>query len=161
LGKHHPKRFYFARLEIAVKFASTSAKFGYDAEDQQYYEDALLDLQDIWEQQGYIEIYDPSSHGYSAHYPLAKDSNSVAGSSPDYTGLYHARLLKTGEVDPLVIVTFQGMIVVQQRYERAVIEALIYHDLMFLPMGQKTPQNKKKQREWVRHNLDSSDENAS
>ncbi|HIA9140480.1 TPA: hypothetical protein ACWSSG_005678, partial [Klebsiella pneumoniae] len=56
--------------------------------------------------------------------------------------------------DPLVIVTFQGATVDPDRYEKAVIEAMIYHDLMFLPKGKKNPEKMKNQGSWVRSKLE-------
>ena len=131
------KRFYFKKLEVARKFASTSKKFGFDESVQKSYDDDLLNFIEEWEGQGYVEIHDPAFHGRKAIYPLAKDSNLVEGSSPEYTGLYHARLLSDGSDDPLLIVTFQGMIVDQASYEKAVIEAMIDHDWMFLSIEEK------------------------
>lgn len=150
-----PKKIYFSKVEIAKKFASSSDTFGFDVEVQESYDDDLVDLQILMEKQGYIEIYDPHIHGYTACYPLAKDSNSVPGSSPDYTGLYHVRLQSNGDVDPLVIVTFQGMMVDQKRYEKAVIETMITHDVMFGEKGSKYPALMKSQRKFVRSTLDS------
>ncbi|EMQ4856078.1 hypothetical protein AAIB78_002370 [Morganella morganii] len=156
-SKKRCKRFYIERVEISNKFATNSDKFGFDEEVQDSYDDDLLDLQERWQQDGFIEIYDETIHGTKAFYPLAKDSNSVPGSSPEYTGLYHARLLSTGENDPLVIVTFQGVIIDQRQYEKAVIEAMIDHDLMFLPHKRKNPADLKSQRKWVRNKLDQDD----
>ncbi|ELO9329826.1 MAG: hypothetical protein SOZ72_04650 [Treponema sp.] len=148
------KCIYISKVEVAEKFASTSIKFGYDEETQESYDDDLLDLQTEWEKNGYIEIYDSAVHGDRAVYPLAKDSNKTPGSSPHYTGLYHARLLSDSSPDPLVIVTFQGATVDPDRYEKAVIEAMIYHDLMFLPKGKKNPEKMKNQGSWVRSKLE-------
>ncbi|HBX8209453.1 MAG: hypothetical protein QM578_01075 [Pantoea sp.] len=148
------KCIYISKVEVSEKFASTSIKFGYDAATQESYDDDLLDLQAEWEKNGYIEIYDSAIHGDRAVYPLAKDSNKTPGSSPHYTGLYHARLLSDSSPDPLVIVTFQGTTVDPERYEKAVIEAMIYHDLMFLPKGNKKPEQMKKQGSWVRLTLE-------
>ncbi|MCE0801157.1 hypothetical protein LVQ77_12745 [Buttiauxella sp. S04-F03] len=149
------KKIYFGKVELANKFASSSETFGFDAEVQESYDDDLVDLQILMETQGYIEIYDPNIHGYTARYPLAKDSNSVPGSSPEYTGLYHMRLQSNSDVDPLVIVTFQGMIIDQMRYEKAVIETMITHDVMFGEKGFKNPDQIKPLRRFVRSTLDS------
>ena len=156
-SKKRAKRFHIKRVEISNKYATNSEKFGFDEEVQDSYDDDLLNLQERWEEDGFIEVYDETIHGSKASYPLAKDSNSVPGSSPEYTGLYHARLLSTGENDALVIVTFQGIIIDQQEYEKAVIEAMIDHDLMFLPHRKKNPADLKIQRKWVRTKLDEED----
>lgn len=144
------KHIYISRVEVSAKFASTSIKFGYDVEIQEDYDDDLLQLQEIWEEQGYIEIYDSTVHGDRAVYPLAKDSNKTPGSSPHYTGLYHARLLSNSAPDPLVIVTFQDATIAPRKYVKAVIEAMIYHDLMFLPKDKKVSDDMKIQSHWVR-----------
>ncbi|MCU5773869.1 hypothetical protein N5923_09770 [Erwiniaceae bacterium BAC15a-03b] len=114
------------------------------------YDPGIVNLQMHWEGLGYVEVFDPAIHS-KADYPLVKDSNSVAGSSPEYTGLYHARVLSDGSDDPLVIVTFKGVVIPQQQYDAAVIESLITHDVMFLPVGplKGNPQAKKKQRIFV------------
>lgn len=147
------KRFYIEYVEVANNYASSSEAFGFGEDVQDSYDADIVDLQKIWEAQGYVEIYDKEFHGNRAFYPLAKDSNCVPGSSPHYTGLYHARLLSSGENDPLVIVTFQGVIIDQERYEKAVIEALITHDVMFLEKGRKSQEDMKIQGRWVRKKI--------
>lgn len=67
-----PKKIYFRKVELANKFASSSDTFGFDAEVQESYVDDLVDLQILMENQGYIEIYDPQIHGYTARYPLVR-----------------------------------------------------------------------------------------
>lgn len=143
------KKIKIDRVEFSNDFYENSYKFGYDQDAVDSYDDDLLDLTEIWEKQGFIEIYDPTFHGNFAAYPLLKDSNSTLGSSPYYVGLYHARLLSDSSPDPLVIVTFQGKKVDNDSYDKAVLEAMIYHDLMFLPKGKKDPQNMKTQKKWV------------
>lgn len=150
-----PKKIFFNKVEIAKKFASSSKTFGFSPDVQESYDDDLVELQMLMEKQKHLEIYDSDIHGYKSYYPLAKDSNSVPGSSPEYTGLYHVRLQSNNANDPLVIVTFQGAIINQERYDKAVIEAMITHDVMFCEQGFKTREKLKVQRKFVRSTLDS------
>lgn len=141
-----------SRVEIASKFESTSDTFGFDQDVVDSYEDDILDLQELWEAQGHIEIFDPASHNFVA-YGMVKASISDPGASPSYDDLYHARVLKQ-ENDPLVIVKFKGEIIPQKEYEKAVILAMIDHDYMFMPKGDKARHRKDQQRKYVRWVID-------
>ncbi|MGX9244074.1 hypothetical protein ACWXWB_22830 [Pantoea dispersa] len=141
-----------SRVEIANKFATTSDKFGFDQDVVDSYEDDILDLQELWETQGYIEVFDNAIHNRIA-YGMVKSSISDPGASPAYDDFYHARVLKD-ENDPLVIITFKGEIIPQQQYEKAVILTMIDHDFMFMPYGKKTRSLKDQQRKYVRHHID-------
>lgn len=140
-------RIIVSHVEISRKFATSSQRFGFGSEVLDSYEDDILDLQELWERQKFVAVCD-AVHRRPV-WGMVKDSDADPGAIPDYTGLYHGRLLKD-ENDPLIIVTFCHAIVPGQRYEACVIEAMIDHDLMFMPYGQKTPANKKIQRKWVR-----------
>lgn len=141
-----------SRVEIASKFESTSDKFGFDKEVVDSYEDDILDLQELWEKQGYIDVYDPVEHKFVA-YGMIKASISDPDASPAYDDLFHGRVLRN-ENDPLVIITFKGEILPQEEYEKAVILAMIDHDCMFMPKGRKAPSLKAQQRKFVRHVID-------
>lgn len=141
-----------SRVEIANKFDTTSDKFGFDQDVVDSYEDDILDLQELWETQGYIEVFDNAVHNRIA-YGMVKSSISDPGASPAYDDFYHARVLKD-ENDPLVIITFKGEIIPQQQYEKAVILTMIDHDFMFMPYGKKIRSLKDQQRKYVRHIID-------
>ncbi|WP_217550571.1 hypothetical protein [Pantoea sp. GbtcB22] len=141
-----------SRVEISLKFASTSDTFGFDQDVVDSYEDDILDLQELWEQQGYIEVFDPIAHS-RIKYGMVKPSISDPGASPAYDDLYHSRVLRD-ENDPLLIITFKGEIIPQKEYEKAVILAMIDHDLMFMPKGRKAQYLKAQQRKFVRHVID-------
>nr|WP_193201110.1 hypothetical protein [Photobacterium phosphoreum] len=82
-------------------FALISSYFGYEYSE---WEDDILDLQEKWEEQGYIEIYQTPE---DREYGFIKDSslNSAGNISPYYIGLFHARVTPEGN-DPLVIIKF-------------------------------------------------------
>ena len=141
-----------SRVEIASKFGSTSDQFGFDEGVVDSYEYDILDLQELWEKQGYIEVFDPATHK-SVAYGMVKSSISDPGAYPAYDSLFHARVLQE-ENDPLIIITFKGEIIPQKEYEKAVILAMIDHDFMFMPKGRKAPYLKAQQRKFVRHIID-------
>lgn len=141
-----------SRVEFSSKFETVSTRFGFDQEVIDSYEDDLLDLQELWEKQGYIDVF-TSATQCSNRWGMIKSSVSDPGASPTYDALYHARVLKSYP-DPLIIITFKGEIVPDEEYEQAVILAMIDHDLMFMPYGRKSAHLKKQQRKWVRYSLD-------
>lgn len=146
-----------SRVEFSTKFETTSNTFGFDEEVIDSYEDDLFKLQMLWEKQGHIEVFDPGSHRFVA-YGMVKSSTSDRGASPAYDDLYHARVLKK-EDDPLVIVKFKGEIIPEKEYEKAVILAMIDHDTMFMPKGDKAPDRKNQQRKYVRWTIDKDNKN--
>lgn len=82
-------------------FDEISDYFGYDAN---LYQDEIAELLQLWNDQGFVEIYQTNS---DRAYGLIKDSseNNKGQTAPYYIGLYHARLLKS-EHDPLIVVKF-------------------------------------------------------
>ncbi|ELO4022721.1 hypothetical protein ACRTC7_20290 [Vibrio fluvialis] len=86
--------------EVHELFIDISDQFGYTAEK---YEDELAELITIWEQQGYVEIYQDIG---DRQYGRAKDSSLAHGASPYYIGLFHVRLVR-GDNDPLVVLVFE------------------------------------------------------
>ena len=94
------ERINIENATINTLFGVLSKEYGYSYEK---WLDEILALQDKWEKQGYVEIYQTQQ---DRSWGRAKDSAQVPGSSPYYIGLFHARLLSTMENDPLVIVKF-------------------------------------------------------
>lgn len=84
-------------------FFEISESIGYTYDIVEEYFQDIEALVELWSNQGFIEIYTADA---DRQYGRAKDTNSTPNSSPWYTGLYHARLLKTGEHDPLVVIVF-------------------------------------------------------
>lgn len=146
-----------SRVEFSTKFETTSNTFGFDKDVIDSYEDDLLKLQILWENQGHITVFDPASHKFVA-YGMIKSSLSDPGAYPAYDGLYHARVLPK-EDDPLVIVKFKGEIIADKEYEKAVILAMIDHDFMFMPKGDKHRSRKDQQRRYVSHIINTNNKN--
>ncbi len=89
-----------AWAEVHELFVDISDYFGFTAEE---YADEITDLVELWEKQGYVEIYQLDT---DRQYGRAKDSSLAQGASPFYIGLFHVRLID-GENDPLVVLVFE------------------------------------------------------
>ena len=85
-------KIFISRVEISRVFATTSEKFGFSEQVVQSYEDDLLDLQERWECQGFLEVFEPENH-FAISYGMIKSSLSAPGAYPLYRGFYHARIL--------------------------------------------------------------------
>ncbi|MCJ8272119.1 MAG: hypothetical protein MJK04_22320 [Psychrosphaera sp.] len=90
-----------SEARINANFQSISDYFGYDANE---YIDEIVALVQLWQDQGFVEIYQTVS---DRKLGFIKDSslNSKGAIAPYYIGLFHARLLD-GENDPLVVIKF-------------------------------------------------------
>ena len=103
-------------------FQSISEFFGYDAT---LYTKELAELLQLWNDQGFVEIYQTHQ---DKKYGLIKDSseNNKGQLSPYYIGLYHARLID-GDNDPLIVLKFHQA----QNGELIDIRFMIDHDELF------------------------------
>ncbi|MFV5376187.1 hypothetical protein [Acinetobacter calcoaceticus] len=124
--------------ELHDLFAVISAMIGYTPEIVEDYEDEIIELTELWYKQQYIDIY---SEDVDRRFGRAKDTASVRGSVPWYCGLYHARLLKTGENDPLVVIVFEEQEENGEMVTVASIRFMADHDDLF---GPKDPKDKTK-----------------
>lgn len=103
-------------------FQEISDVFGYDATE---YADEITDLLQLWNDQGFVEIYQTAKE---REFGFIKDSsiNNQGAVSPYYIGLFHARLLK-GDNDPLVVVKFHE----NEDGEYVDMRFMIDHDELF------------------------------
>lgn len=121
------QRIFFNRLELNKIFTDISDELGFSEKriNDDYFL-SFLTLIQIWESQKYVDVYIDNS---DRQYGRAKDSNSVLGSSPFYTGLYHARVVN-GCNDPLVVIKFMP-----EQFDNTLkylsIRFFIHHDDMF------------------------------
>ena len=129
-------------------FYEISDEIGYTYEIAETYIDHLTDLIDLWSQQGFVEIY---SENADRRWGRIKDSNSVPGSTPWYTGLYHARLVNNSENDPLVVVVFEEQDENGKVTHVASIRFMLDHSDMFGEGGEKFSPAKMKQ---IRRRID-------
>lgn len=109
-------------------FFEISDVLGYTYDVAESYLEDIENLIDFWTQQGFIEVYTDNA---DRQYGRAKDSNSTPNSSPWYIGLYHARLLKTGENDPLVVIVFENHTEDGEVTTVASLRFMLDHDDMF------------------------------
>jgi len=109
-------------------FFEISAAIGYTFEIADTYREDLKALVSLWTEQGFIEIYSENS---DREYGRVKDSNATQNSSPWYIGLYHARLLATGENDPLIVIVFETLDENEQPTTVASLRFMLDHDDMF------------------------------
>ncbi|WP_165744307.1 hypothetical protein [Pseudoalteromonas sp. Z9A6] len=101
MSQQNPEKKEIEDATVNELFAVLSAEFGYDYSD---WLDEIVALQELWQTQGYVEVYESKSH---RQYGRIKDSSLKEGASPWYIGIYHARLLPNDEEnDPLVVVKF-------------------------------------------------------
>ena len=111
-------------------FFEISDSIGYTYDIVEDYLEDLEALIELWTNQGFIEIYTEDA---DRKYGRAKDTNSTPNSSPWYTGLYHARLLKTGESDPLIIIVFEEVTTDGKINTVASLRFMLDHDDIFGP----------------------------
>ncbi|KAA8601331.1 hypothetical protein F0Z19_1058 [Vibrio cyclitrophicus] len=101
MSQQNPEKKEIEDATVNELFAVLSAEFGYDYSE---WLDEIVALQELWQTQGYVEVYKSKSH---RQYGRIKDSSLKEGASPWYIGIYHARLLPNDEEnDPLVVVKF-------------------------------------------------------
>ncbi|MGP5513688.1 hypothetical protein [Pseudomonas helleri] len=115
-------------------FFEISEAIGYTFEIADTYREDLKALVSLWTEQGFIEIYSENS---DRAYGRVKDSNSAQNSSPWYIGLYHARLLATGEDDPLIVIVFETLDEDEQPTVVASLRFMLDHDDMFGAKGRE------------------------
>ena len=109
---------------LSPLFAALSAEFGYNAID---YAEEIDDLMQLWQGQLAVEIYrDRASRCYGRIKPSGEGVES--GTVPYLLDLYHARLLKSGANDPLVVIDFQP---VAGAEDTVTLRFLVNHDQMF------------------------------
>ncbi|WP_146005512.1 MULTISPECIES: hypothetical protein [unclassified Erwinia] len=120
-------------VEINPHFDEVSLFFGFDKEVVESYEEDLLNLIELWLQQGFVDVY---QHGDLFAYGMVKDSNSTTGSSPWYIGINHTRVDRT-DVDPLLVVTFRDEHHDGGIGTMMVLHNLISHDEMFGSLRRK------------------------
>ena len=116
-------------VSIHDLFFEISAAIGYTYEIAETYLDDIEALVALWTKQGFIEVY---AENADRQYGRVKDSNSAPNSSPWYIGLYHARLLPSGDNDPLVVIVFDKLD--EENGEVSVVATLRFmlnHDHMF------------------------------
>lgn len=125
------------RHDVAAVFLSNlffeiSAYLGYTLDIAGTYLEDIEALIALWTEQGFIEVYTDNA---DRQYGRAKDSNSVPNSSPWYIGVYHARLLRTGENDPLVVIVFEKRDENGEEITVASLRFMLDHDDMFGAQG--------------------------
>jgi len=109
---------------LSPVFAALSKTFGYDAND---YINEVDDLMQLWQGQLAVEIYrDNANRRYGRIKPSGEGYEP--GSVPYLLDLYHARLLKNGANDPLVVIDFQP---VEGKADTVTLRFLVDHDQMF------------------------------
>lgn len=110
------------KATINSTFQAISDFFGYDASQ---YTSEIATLLQLWNDQGFVEIYQTSQ---DKAYGFVKDSseNNKGNISPYYIGLYHARLID-GDNDPLIVVKFHET----SEGELVDMRFMIHHDDLF------------------------------
>ncbi|MDO7503148.1 hypothetical protein Q5X59_03725 [Acinetobacter baumannii] len=125
--------------ELHDLFAVISAMIGYTPDIVEDYEDDIIDLVDLWHKQQYIDIYTEDA---DRKFGRAKDTSSVRGSVPWYCGIYHARLLKTGESDPLIVIVFEEQEENGEMVTVASLRFMAHHDDLFGPKKSRKDKTK-------------------
>ena len=109
---------------LSPVFAALSSTFGYDAND---YINEIDELMQLWQGQLAVEVYrDNADRQYGRIKPSGEGREP--GSVPYLLDLYHARLLKNGAHDPLVVIDFQP---VAGDDDTVTLRFLVDHDQMF------------------------------
>ncbi|MCI0911800.1 hypothetical protein [Pseudomonas putida] len=129
-------------------FFEISDEIGYDYDTAESYLEHLADLIALWSKQGFIEIY---AENADRKWGRIKDSNSVPGSTPWYTGLYHARIVDNRDNDPLIVVVFEEQSDDDKMNHVASIRFMLDHSDMFGEGGEKFSVEKMRQ---IRRRID-------
>ncbi|MEZ9481882.1 hypothetical protein AB4163_19050 [Vibrio splendidus] len=116
--------------EVHDLFIDISDEFGFKAED---HTDDIADLVDLWEEQGYVEVYQDNA---DREYGRAKDSSMAPGAVPWYLDLFHARLVN-GKNDPLVVLVFEEREENGEKVTIASLRFILNHDQMFGAKGSR------------------------
>lgn len=114
-----------ATVELHKLFREISKQLGFTDQDLARYEDNIFDLLELWEQQGFIEIYEQD---FERAFGRIKDSSRALGAIPWYLDLYHARISENN--DPLLVLR-------QDNQNSFSIRFLTDHDMMFGSAEQK------------------------
>lgn len=72
LSKKKTKQIKIDEVKFASRFPTNSEKLGFDSTKIQSYKQKILDLKNLWEADGFIEVYKRQVHGKRSVYPLAK-----------------------------------------------------------------------------------------
>lgn len=84
----------------------------------------------MWSEQKFVEIYQENTDRV---FGRAKDSSLTQGAVPYYLGIYHARVDKQGENDPLIVLTFRS----EREDNIAEIRFMATHDILFGTVSDK------------------------
>lgn len=121
-------------VEISQTYKLLSTYFGFNNDERKAWLPYVTQLVEHWLAAGQIEVFtDDETEAFQA-WGRAKDTNSVDGSSPSYTGLHHARVSKNlKKIDPLLVITFEERKTDDGRTKNtvAVIHTMISHNRMF------------------------------
>ncbi|MCK3655446.1 hypothetical protein A4G19_06675 [Pasteurellaceae bacterium Macca] len=90
-----------SKTELHILFYQISEKLGFTADVVNSYQDDLDGLMRLWEEQGFVEVYE---FKWERRYGRAKNSDRIP---PAYMGLYHARLV-IDDNDPLLVLKFEN-----------------------------------------------------
>lgn len=132
------KRQYISDAILHDLFYVISQEIGFTEDEIDSYEDDFLDLIEIWQEQGFIEVY---VHDYDRRFGRIKDMASVRGSVPYYLDMFHARVL-SNDNDPLLVITFKDTDATTEDgkpIKIAVIRFMAIHDDLF---GEENPKVK-------------------
>lgn len=128
---------HIAHVNIHELFFAISISIGFTMEDIEDYEDEIAGLVQLWEDQGFIEIY---SENKDRKYGRAKEMASVQNSVPHYLGLYHARVV-IGDNDPLLVITFDDIEENGKEVTVATVRFMAIHDDLFGSLDSKVKFN--------------------
>ena len=111
-------------------FVEISKELGFSDEDILEHSQNIVELIELWNNQRFIEIY---QENIDRVFGRAKDSSLAKGAVPYYLGIYHARVDKTGENDPLIVLTFRS----EKEEKIAEIRFMATHDILFGTVSDK------------------------
>lgn len=111
-------------------FVEISKELGFSDDDIIHHSANVAELIDMWTEQKFVEVY---KENIDRVFGRVKDSSLAQGAVPYYLGIYHARIDKNGENDPLIVLTFRG----EREENIAEIRFMATHDILFGTVSDK------------------------
>lgn len=124
------EKIIITEAKVHELFVEISKELGFSDEDILHHSWNILELIEMWSEQKFVEIYQENTDRV---FGRAKDSSLAPGAVPYYLGIYHVKVDKQGENDPLIVLTFRS----EREDNIAEIRFMATHDILFGTVSDK------------------------
>ncbi|NBI13166.1 hypothetical protein GVX81_05985 [[Haemophilus] felis] len=131
------EKIVITEAKIHALFVEISKELGFSDDDILHHSANIADLIEMWTEQKFIEVY---KENIDRVFGRIKDSSLAKGAVPYYLGIYHARVDKNNENDPLIVLTFRS----EREDNIAEIRFMATHDILFGTVSDKLFQQRMK-----------------